>query len=76
MNTVESSRSATVPVNHEVVNVEYSGEEDVYCGSVEETHRFFIVTEHDDLDPRGGDPEWRTAASNIWVRTMPATSDR
>ena len=33
------------PVNHSVISVNRSGIEDVYCGTVEETHRFFIVTE-------------------------------
>jgi ribonucleotide reductase alpha subunit len=33
--------------NHEVVRVEYVGREDVYDGTVDDTHRFFIYTEKD-----------------------------
>ena len=33
--------------NHTVVSVEYVGEQDVYCGSVDGTHKFFVETETD-----------------------------
>jgi ribonucleotide reductase alpha subunit len=44
-----NSRTQATPelstVNHSVISVKKSGKENVYCGTVEETHRFFIVTE-------------------------------
>lgn len=33
--------------NHQVVSVEYVGREDVYDGTVDDFHRFFVVTEED-----------------------------
>lgn len=41
--TIEKLRQ----VNHEVVSVEYIGEQDVYDGTVDDTHRFFVQTEED-----------------------------
>jgi ribonucleoside-diphosphate reductase alpha chain len=45
VNSQTEAMAELSPVNHSVVSVTESGIEDVYCGTVEETHRFFIVTE-------------------------------
>ena len=43
----DSHHKNRTPNNHEVVSVEYVGRADVYDGTVDETHRFFVVTEKD-----------------------------
>ena len=36
------------PMNHKVISVEENGVEDVYCGTVDETNRFFVALGDDD----------------------------
>ncbi len=38
---------AAAPVNHTVLTITPAGTEDVFCGTVAEMHRFFVVTERD-----------------------------
>lgn len=46
-------KQASKDYNHKVVSVEFDGIEDVYCGSVDEFHNFFIGNKNDEKTSAG-----------------------